>query len=205
MLVLYGKGNLYDFYGNFNTHEEYFILIMNYMTLLFSKIKNLSLISFLLFLSLSATVFAGNYSEKSPLFTIKIYFEPNERNQKINYLIILPEGEYYSYYLGSDLPEWHVVNDRIVNNNFSSGQLVNIQIHSNQQKNKSMEQRVAQLIIIDPERSRVIWQGELHYKNLNNIKIIPQINNQLEYDTKLKLDKGMQTIYLETASRDKTQ
>lgn len=135
------------------------------------------------------------------LLTIKLYSEPHDKDKRLTYIMTLPKNENYSYYTGSDLPVWRFVDDRIIQGEFHSVSLVTIRIHPGHTANKLTQQDNARLTVIDPENARVVWQGDMHYSKNNNITVTADIDNQKYYDTKLKIDKTANTVWLETTDR----
>jgi hypothetical protein len=164
-------------------------------------ISILKLIVVLTFL-LAKISFANTAHDTKTLLTIKLYSEPKDRDKRLSYHISLPKDEYYSYYLGSDLPTWHFVNSTVIKGEFHSVELVNIRIHPNQYglgKKKVIACKKAHLTINDPENARVIWQGKLNYGCANHkITAVTKIDNQKYYDTKVKIDNHENTVWVET-------
>lgn len=172
-----------------------------------TMVKNISQLFLLFFVLLPITAFGkvDMDSNTKTLLHIKMYFEPNKDKKKLLYKLILPKNEYYSYYLGSDLPTWQFVNKNIIQGEFYPVELVNIRIHSRDDKfeiNKKAGNNKVYLTLKDAQSSRIIWEGELRYANKNNIiTAVTKIDDQEHYDTKLKFENAEKTVWLETTDR----
>src|SRR5579871_6028227 len=89
---------------------------------------------FLLCVLINNVTLANSDFHAKTLLTIKLYSEPKDRDRKLTYFVSLPKNENYSYYTGSDLPRWQFVDDRFIQGEFHSVQLINLRIHPNQNK-----------------------------------------------------------------------
>ena len=172
---------------------------MNKFLILNRKIKYFVFITCILLISSLLFASSNNNSQLKTLLTIKLYSEPNPKDKKLTYFITLPEGETYSYYLGSDLPQWKYNKERIIQGEFHSVSLVNIRIHPGHAKLAA--QNKVNLILLDPESARVVWQGNIVYPHDHRIAIKADIDNKAFYDTKIKIDQADNTVSLETMEK----
>lgn len=157
-------------------------------------IKNCIPLACVLFLPTS--IFANTAADDKALLTIKLYLEPKDKVKKFSYMLNLPKDEYYSYYVGSDIPNWHVEKDRVIRGEFRSAELVNIRIHS--KLNKATECKKAPMKIADPESARIIWKGKLVYGCADNkITTLAEIDNKKYFTTHLAVDNKDKTVQVE--------
>jgi hypothetical protein len=150
------------------------------------------ILSFFLFIS------TLSYADSNPdhlLFTIKLYFEPKNHMTNLSYHITLPVNDYYSSYLGSDLPSWRVVKKNKLQGNFKPVELVNIRIHGNQPG-------LVSVTITDVDHSRIIWQGRLTYNiPTHKILVVTKFDNTKYYETKITTDREPKTVWVESADK----
>ena len=136
-------------------------------------------------------------SQVHTLFTIKLYSEPVDKIEKFTYSIDIPPGLNASYYVGGDLPSWHFSKDRVLKGQFRSVQLINIRIHPENKKHMLNEYELP-ITVKDQKHSCLLFQGKLIYsKDNNQIKAIVQKKDNM---TKLKIDKAINTIWIEVNS-----
>lgn len=149
----------------------------------------------------SNSVLANNDLAREPLYTIKLYFEPDVNKKTLRYQVILPRGIFYSYYLGSDLPTWRVVKKNVITNQFHPGDLVNVRIHADA-TNHAQKVGPVSLNVTDVSSNHIIWQGKIYYDVTHEkISVIPTVFNQKEFTTHLKIERSTHTLWVESATR----
>lgn len=144
----------------------------------------------LLFIFLSTFSYSDANNDKL-LFTIKLYFEPNNLTSTLSYNITLPKNNYYAYYLGSDLPTWKIIKNHTAQGSFKPVELVNIRVLGHQPSTVS-------LTLNDADHARVIWQGDLTYSAITHkISVMKKTNSPRDYETKITTNREPQTVWVE--------
>lgn len=135
------------------------------------------------------------------ILTIRFYSEPKDRDLSLSYQVTLPKDEYYSYYLGSDLPVWKFSNNQIAQGQFRSIELVNLRVHSKQNK-PSDACKTVHLTLNDDEQARIIWKGKIIYGCPNKtISVVADTENQKYYLSDIKIDNTEKNVFFETTER----
>lgn len=166
-------------------------------------IRYLSKVSLFFLLFLSTLVFANSDKNDNTVLTIKLYAESLKRVKHFSYRIMLPKEEYYSFYLGSDLPSFRVVHKNIIQGRFRSAELVNIRVHSrnSQQSIKSESEKKASISIFNSENSRLIWQGSFDYgRKKHTVTVQAKENNHKDYNVVLRVEQD-NTVWIEIIDR----